>query len=314
MKYLPALITLSIFLVSCANQNPTPQIIEVTRIVEVTQAVTPQTTPTPNVAQMLFPADCLTPQPGVDYRLYKLHNFKMIGLCSFIEPSPDGRYLAYSTMTCESGPTPPVCGEAVKVFELNSQEEKLVYLATEKEKKLVSGLAWSSTGDLVIIRTDINSPIDTWVISWPPPSTKKIIPGGVIQWNASRSAFFTDRGAGPGACGGIVSGFDFTSRKVFPDIAASLGLDTVNIEVYRNIWWEKDSSILLLITPMVYDEQKQDDKFLPTIAGKITLTPLGPEYNTIASSATEDFYFVDTNDGGFSVQSKPYKVHYCFGG
>ena len=313
MRNVPAMIALSLLLVSCANQNPSPQIIEVTRIVEVTQVVTPLIPLTPNVAQMFFPADCLTPQPGLDYSLYKLHNIAMIGWCSFMETSPDGHYLAYSTMTCINGTDPLLCGEVVKVLEVNSQEAKLVYFINEGEKRLVSGLDWSSTGDLVIIRTDINSPVDTWVISWPPPSTKTMIPGGLEQWNSSRSAFFTFRGAGPGACGGNVSGYDFVSGKLFPDIAANLGLDEASIQVYRNMWWDGDSTILLLITPMVYDELKQDDKFLPTLAGKITLTASGPEYTTIASSATDDFYFVNNVDGGYSVQSKPYKVQYCFG-
>lgn len=308
MRNIPVLIAISLFLVSCVKQNPTPQIIEVTRVVEVTQAVTPQISLTPNFAQMFFPAECLTPQPDIDYSRYKMYNIDMIGWCSFMKPSPDGQYLAYSTMTCISGATPP-CGEAVKVLEVNSQEAKLVRFIQEGEKRLVWGLDWSSNGDLVIIETDINSPVDTWVMSWPVQSTKTLVPGGLNQWNASRSAFFTFRGAGPGACGGNVSGYDFTSGKVFPDIAASLGLDGMDIQVWR---WDGDSTILLLITPMKYDEQKQDDKFLPTIAGKITLFPSGPEYSTIASSATEDFYFVNNADTGYSVQSKPYEERYCF--
>jgi hypothetical protein len=313
MRNIPVLIALTLFLVSCANQNPTPQIIEVTRIVEVTQTVTPQISLTPNFAQMFFPAECLTSQTGIDYSRYKIYNIEMIGWCSYIKPSPDGQYLAYSTMTCISGPTPPPCGEAVKVLEVNSQEATLVLFIDEGEKRLVSGLDWSSNGDLVIIETDINSPVDTWVMSWPVRSIKTLVLGGLDQWNASRSAFFTFRGAGPGACGGNVSGYDFTSGKVFPDIADSLGLDRMDIQVYRNKWWDGGSTILLLITPMKYDEQKQDDKFLPTIVGKITLSPSGPEYSTIASSATEDFYFVNNIDTGYSVQSKPYEVRYCFG-
>ena len=312
MRNIPVLIALSLFLISCANQNPTPQIIEVTRIVEVTQAVTPQISLTPVFSQMFFPAECLTPQAGIDYSKYKMYNIEMIGWCSFMKPSPDGQYLAYSTMTCLSGPTPPPCGEAVKVLEMSSQEAEWVRFIDEGEKKLVWGLDWSSNGDLVIIETDINSPVDTWVMSWPVQSTKTLVPGGIKQWNDSRSAFFTFRAPGPGSCGGNVSGYDFTSGKVFPDIAASLGLDGVSIQVYRDMWWNDDFTILLLITPMKYDEQKQDDKFLPTIAGKITLFPSGPEYSTIASSATEDFYFVNNADTGYSVQSKPYEERYCF--
>lgn len=312
MRNIPVLFALSLFLVSCASQNPAPKIVEVTRIVEVTQAVTPQISPTPVSSQMFFPAECLTRQEGIDYSTYEIYNFEMIGWCTFMKPSPDGQYLAYSTMTCLDGTTPPPCGEAVKVLAMSSQEAEWVRLIEEEEKKVVAGLDWSSKGDLVIIETDINSPIDTWVMSWPVRSTKTVIAGGLKQWNESRSAFFTFRAPGPGSCGGNVSGYDFTSGKVFPNIAASLGQDRVSIEVYRDMWWNEDSTILLLITPMKYDEQRQDDEFLPTIVGKITLFPSGPEYSTIASSATEDFYFVNNVDTGFSVQSKPHEERYCF--
>jgi hypothetical protein len=317
MRNEPALIALSLFLVGCAKQNPTPQITEVTRIVKITQAFTPQNTPEPTHAGIVFPADCLTQQPGVDYSPYNMYNIDMIGWCSFIKPSPDGHYLAFSTMTCLSGFDPMLCGEVVKVLEDNSQEAIQVHFIPDGSKRLVWGLDWSSTGNLVIIRTDINQPVDTWVIS-PPfkytlnPAAKAKIPGGLKQWNDSRTAFFTVRGNGPGACGGLVSGYDFTSEKVFPDIESILGFDEMSIQVYRDKWWNEESSILLLITPMEYDIQKQDDKFLPTIAGKITLTPSGPEYITIARSDTEDYYFVNV-DTGYSVRSKPYETNYCFG-
>jgi hypothetical protein len=278
-----------------------------------TRTPLPLSTATPNAARMFFPAECLTRQPGVDYGLYNRHHIDLIGWCSFVQPSPDGSYLAYSTMACVTGPTPAPCGEVVRVLQVNSEEAKLVYFISDGSKRLVDGLEWSSTGDLVIINTDINQPVDTWVISWPPPSTKTIIPGGVRQWNSSRTAFFTVLGAGPGACGAWVSGYDFKSKKAFPDMAVTLGFDGMTAQVYRNMWWEGDSSVLLSITPMQFDETRQDDKYLPTIVGKITLTPSGPEYTTLASSDTRDFYFVDDGAGGYSVQSKPYEEQYCFG-
>jgi len=311
-----ALIALSLILGSCTKQNITPQIAEVTRIEEVTQLLTPQFKPEPTIARMEFPMECLTAQPEIDYSLYDIYNIDMIGWCSFMELSPDGHFLAFSTMTCIDEFDPMLCGEVVKVLEVNSRDAIQVHFIPEGSKRLVWGLEWSSTGNLVIIRTDINHPIDTWVINQPfmytlNPTAKAKIPGGLKQWDGSRTAFYTVRGDGPGACGGIVSGYDYTSEKVFPDIAAILSLDSMSVEVYRNMWWDGESSILLVITPLEYDEQKYDDKFLPTIAGKITLTPSGPEYTTIASSATEDYYFVNDADSGYSVKSKPYEVHYC---
>ena len=309
MRRLLIFVTLALLLTVCAGPMASTATLAPTN----TRTPPPLPTPTPNAARMFFPAECLTRQSGVDYGLYNRHHVDLIGWCSFVRPSPDGRYLAFSTMGCLNGPTPAMCGEVVKVLEVNSEEATLVHFIDEGSKKLVSDLQWSSTGDLVIIRTDINQPVDTWVISWPPPSTKTIISGGLQKWNSSRIAFFTVLGAGPGACGGWVSGYDFTSKKAFPDIPATLGLDRMSVQVYRDMWRDTDSSILLLITPMSFDEQRQDDKYLPTIAGKITLTPSGPEYTTIASSGTQDFYYVDNPDGGYSVQSKPYVARYCFG-
>ena len=306
---------LCLLLGSCARQNPAPKIVEVTRIVEATPAAIPQITPAPNAAHMLFPVECLTPEPGVDYSPYSMYNIDTIGWCSFVRPSPDGRYLAYSTMTCMSGPTPGVCGEVVKVLEVNSDESRVAHFIEQGSKRLVDGLQWSATGDLVIIRTDIDQAVDTWVVSWPPASTKlatkAIIQGGLKQWNSPRTAFYTFVGAGPGGCGGIVSGYDFTSQKPFPDIAAILGLDSMRAEVYGDTWWDGESSILLSITPMKYDEERQDDKFLPTIAGKITLTASGPEFTTLASSPTQDFYFVRSEEKGYLITAKPYQVRYC---
>jgi hypothetical protein len=147
------------------------------------------------------------------------------------------------------------------------------------------------------------------------PERKAKVPGGINQWNGSRTAFVTTSWGHTGDCNNTFSGYDFTSKKVFPDIAAMLGLDPANLRIlsspYTTTWWDGDSSVLLLITPMEFDEQMQDDKFLPTMAGKITLTPSGPEYTTIASSANEDFYFIPAGNG-YSIQSKPYEAQYCF--
>jgi hypothetical protein len=316
MRKETALIAMSLFLAGCAGQNPTPQIIEVTRIVEVTRAPSPQITPALEKSRMEFPAECLTRQGEIDYGSYETYDLDLVGWCSFVEPSPDGRFLAFSTMTCISGSDPVLCGEAVKVLEVNSQDAIQVHFIPKGSKRLVWGLEWSSTGDLAIIRTDINQPVDTWVISRPfqytiNPEAKAKIAGGLKQWNSSRTAFYTARGGGPGACNSLVSGYDFTGEKVFPDIAALLGLENMNVQVYRDMWWERDPSILLLVTPLEYDDQRGDDKFLPTIAAKITLMPSGPEFTTIAGSATEDYYFGNAADGGYSVKSKPYAVRYC---
>jgi hypothetical protein len=289
---------------------------EVTRIVEVTQAQTPQNTPAPENPRMEFPAECLTPQAGIDFGIYETFDLDLIGWCSFVEPSPDGRFLAYSTMTCISGFDPMLCGEAVKVLEINTRDAVQVHFIPAGSKRLVWGLEWSSAGDLAIIRTDINGPVDTWVINPPfqytvdPAATAKI-PGGLQRWNGSRTAFYTDRFDGPGSCGSLISGYDFTSRTVFPDLAAILGLGNLRVQVYREMWGEDESSIFLLITPLAFDEERGDEKFLPTILGKITLTPSGPEYTTIAGSATEDYYFGNAAGGGYSVNARPYTVHYC---
>jgi hypothetical protein len=316
MKNATALAAVSLFLAGCAGRNPAPQIMEVTRIVEVTQAQTPQNTPAPENPRMEFPAECLTPQAGIDFGIYETFDLDLIGWCSFVEPSPDGRFLAYSTMTCISESDPMLCGEAVKVLEINARDAVQVHFIPAGSKRLVWGLEWSSTGDLAVIQTDINHPVDTWVISQPftntlNPMAKAIIPGGLKKWNGPRTAFYTVLYDGPVSCGSLVSGYDFTSGKIFPDIAEILRLSNLKVQVYREMWWEGEASILLMITPLEFDEERGDEKTLPTILGKITLTPSGPQYTTIAESRTEDYYFGDAEGGDYSVNIKPYTAHYC---
>jgi len=90
----------------------------------------------------------------------------------------------------------------------------------------------------------------------------------------------------------------------------------VNILPYNSAynstdWWIGNNEIPLYITPLEYDPQKEDYKFLPTMVGKITLTPAGPEYTTLAASTTESFSIVFTPDDDYSARPKTYQPFYC---
>ena len=278
-----------------------------------------QLLPVPPAGSMFFPSECLTRQPGIDYWRYEWLGVKGLGGCSYIAPSPDGQTLAYAALACI---TAVDCGEVVRLLQAGSRQPRLALFIDNREKQWVGALDWSANGELVVVLDDINQPVGTEVITLPAdPGQEALVQakvfGGLAGWNASRSAFVTYWGAGPGGCGSLVSGYDFTTGQIFPDIALSLGLDPYDLIVqsgsytHPSNWWAGEDRIPLLITPLEFDEQRQDYKYMPTLAGMITLTASGPVYATLASSASEDFSFVQTAEG-YALSSKPYEIRYCF--
>jgi hypothetical protein len=320
MRDLSAFILLSIFLTSCASLVPAPQTIEVTRQVEITRLVT--VSPEPLPARMFFPEECLTRHPGVDFSRYDWFS-ETIGGCSYLSPSPDGQTVAYSTMVCleETG----TCGEAVRVLKIGEEKPVTVAFAALGEKWWVGYLGWSSTGDLVFTWNDINSGIATYIEGnffvedlTSRPAAAQLVPGGLKLWNKTKTAFFTEFSTGEGWCDARISGYDFNTGQLFPDIPALLGLDGIAVkivysDVALNNRWRTDTEIRLLITPQEYDESRDDYKFLPTLAGVITLTPSGPVYTTLGSSATENSYFHSLGQDDYEVRTTPYEVKYCQG-
>jgi hypothetical protein len=75
--------------------------------------------------------------------------------------------------------------------------------------------------------------------------------------------------------------------------------------------WRNDTEIRLLITPQEFDESRNDYKFLPTMAGVVSLTPDGPAYTTLGSNAMENFYFYPIGQDNYEVRTTPYEVKYC---
>ncbi|MHC1782315.1 MAG: hypothetical protein AB9891_06050 [Anaerolineaceae bacterium] len=318
------LVLLSFVLSGCAVTPPTPQtvevtrIVEATRIVEITEEVTPQTGPTLPPA-MAFPADCLTRQPGMDYSVYDWLEIQTIGGCSYLSPSPDGKYLAYSTRVCLDAST---CGEAVRILAAGASDAVTIQFMPCARKRWVASLGWSSTGELAVSYNNINSGAGVYVFGEPFDEDQAegvMVTGGALrQWNENRTAFVTFGALGGGYCDARVGGYDFATGKAFPDIAAILGRDPLELNIlpfnssYQSTnWWIGKDEIPLLITPLDYDPAKEDQKFLPTMVGKITLTPAGPEYTTLAGSATESYSITFAPDDSYSAQPKPYQVRYC---
>ena len=318
-KFFDLFLFLFIF-ASCVAKPITPVVQDVTRVIEVTRLITEQNS---WPSEMQFPAECLSRQPGVDYFQYDWLYSTTIGGCSFIVPSPNGRYIAYSTLICFSQED---CGEAVKVMGMNSPKSKIVQYLPKGEglvgKSWVANISWSFQGDLVISHNNIDGGTGVYIYSEPFVENigrgEKTVTGGIRDWNKPKTAFTTFAGSLPGSCDTEFSGYDFKSKKVFPDISTLLGLlpeELMIIPVDTNIknanWWIDNSTIYLQITPLQFDEEMQDYKLLPTIAGKILITSEGPKYTTISSSSTEDFYF-KLEEKGFSLLSKPYSSKYCY--
>jgi hypothetical protein len=319
-------VMLFLLLPGCANSTPMPQTIEVTRIVEATRIVEMIKEVTPQLGQnlppaMTFPADCLMRQPGVDYSVYDWLKFDLIGGCSHISPSPDGKYLAFSTRVCTDAEM-SLCGEAVKIMPSGSTDAVIIQIVPAHSKMWVSSLGWSSTGELAVSYVNINGGAGVFVFGEPFVENREegvaVTGGDLRQWNESRTAFVTFGAIGHAYCDARVGGYDFVTGKAFPDIAAILGKDPLELNVlpfnssyYSTDWWVGENEIPLLITPLEYDSQKEDYKFLPTMVGKISITPNGPEYTTLASSFSESYSIVFAPGDVLSTQPKTYQPRYC---
>ena len=331
MKIRSALILLMVFLAGCAGQVPTPQRVEVTRQVEVTRPVqvtrqvevTRIVTGTPEPTRMFFPTDCLTRQPGLDFTLYDSLYSETIGGCSFLAASPDGKTLAFSAMTCLENAGE--CGEAVKVLKVGDAKPLTIAFSPASALLWVGYLGWSSTGELVFDWNSTTGGVGTYIVEpvfleslVSRPVTARLVPGGLFQWNSSKTAFVTYFTAYERSCDNQLSGYDLTSGKLFPDIPAALGLNDTYVRIMpidSNLKdsWDTDTQIDLLITPLEYDYAKQDYMFLPTLAGRITLSTTGPVYTTLGSGTGLNFYFAGAK-GSRTVESTPYTVQYCHGG
>jgi hypothetical protein len=332
-----ALTVLALLLSGCSALTPTPQMVEVTRLVEVTRvtqptppAETPAPPPTsapaaaPADPQMLFPADCVKRQEGIDYWLYDWRSLVTIGGCGFLAPSPDGKYLAYTILTCPD-PEANTCGEAVKILSAGSDQPVTINYLPQKDKTWVIYLGWSADNWLVISHGRIDGGVGTYVLSEPfSPSSGPIenakarLSGGLAEWNQPRNAFVTVGYTENPTCVNSFSGYDFISHQPFPDVTAELGLPNPEARIeprqmHPMKWFEAgERLILLLVTPLEFDPAKNDNKFMPRITAQIRLAPEGPVVENLGSSPTEDFSFVPgVGDSGFMGQPAPYQAHYC---
>lgn len=267
---------------------------------------------------MLFPNECLHRQSTIEYSYYEYLFPMNLGECTMLVPSPDGKYLAYSFPTClDNG----LCGEAVNVLAEYSDTPITIQINSGRAE-WIRKISWSKFGDLVVAH--VISDLVGEVYIYRAPFIEKLsegaptVEGDMKDWNREKSAFTTFSYREMGKCDTVFSGYDLKSRKIFPDIPRILGYSPENIKIIpvdTNIlhanWWVDNATIYLLITPLEYDEEKQDYKYLPTIAGQIKITTEGPTYATIAEKPNENIYL---EIGSYELKSKPYKIEYCLGG
>jgi hypothetical protein len=191
MRNISAILILLFVLTSCKNPSDTPNIREITRIVEVTKLISEQES---SLSGIQFPPECLTRQPGIDYTLYDWLYSTTIGGCSFLVPSPNGKYIAFSTLICLSKEE---CGEAVKVLGLNSEKSIIIqYIPRDKillaTRKWVANISWSFRGDLVISHNNIDRGTGVYIFSEPFVENmgdgEETVNGGIhyICWICSR--------------------------------------------------------------------------------------------------------------------------------
>jgi len=306
-----------LFSAACSSQIQSPVTVEVTRLVKQTVVVTATALPeTATVApaaapiRMNVPAECVARQENVPDGRYAWFHYDF-GACRLFSLSPDGQQLAYVTPALWQDPQ-GLPNEAVRIYSNLTGKTQQAYVV-KASKTWIHGLAWSNTGQLLFSMGGINAESDTLIYDPKLDQVTESIKGGLGKWNGPRTALYSILGYGEADCRSVLSGYDFSKNKAFPDLFTALDVPPGLQMMIKPVAWETDDRLLLEITLLQGDPAKFDYKLLPTIAGVIELTAEGPVYKTLSSKKTQDSLFSLLNDK-YQVVLQPYKPSHCLDG
>lgn len=296
-----ALLMSMVLFAGCVSQAPlTPQATETAAV----QTATPSATP-PDIASLLSDR-CEQPwedTPDFKYPIEYIERYDENG-CKLPVFSPDRTYLAYVTLARDQEQETYV--DTVRLVRSDTGEDFVVFVAGQLCP--VDGLEWSPTGQLVFREALWEDGEIAFIVD---PASRSVAGamrldgGGLLQWNAERTAVY---GAYSGIFGADVcihdlGGYDFAHARRFPDFYAIYGLpteddvfgmvypvgDALSVEPYG---WDEDGTLLwVTVTPLTLDENTYDYELAPRQAGVLTFSDDGITFLTLAADPRFDYSF-----------------------
>lgn len=259
----------------------------------------------PQIATLL-PAECA--QLGVNVYADFLWQYDGKG-CKLPLLSPDGKYLAYVTLTQQNNESEGYFVDTVRVLAVGKNgQEKDVYIVPRLG--YIEMLEWSPLGQLIIWESIWEGP---WVIFVYDLTTDEILAqmradrDTTLQWNQQQTAFYVSRSGGYGAdnCVKELAGYDFESRSRFPDFYEVFNIkkrdddpfgipygleDNLYIEPFG---WSPDGKYLwLTVTPLNWKGNGTYGYDVgPSQAGVIEISATGVTYKVLASDVHFDYIF-----------------------
>lgn len=246
--------------------------------------------------------------------------------CKLPVLSPDGKYLAYVTLSRQNTTQGVYFTDTVKVITLekNNPEKEM---HTSLKKNYISQLEWGPNGELMIWEA-------VWEGSWAlfiyntftsmllaKMKTDQL----TLQWNIQHTAFYVVHTGdyGKDTCVSELGGFDFQTNSTFPDLYGIFNIErreedlfgipystSDNLRVDPFSWSLDGKKLWLAITPLEWKgNEVYEYQIKPIQAGVLQLSKTGMTYTSLAADANSSYLFQGQSDP--KIISKPYLPKVC---
>ncbi|MBL8079539.1 MAG: hypothetical protein JNM55_16355 [Anaerolineales bacterium] len=247
--------------------------------------------------------------------------------CKLQTVSPEGRYLAYVTLSRQSdgkGAYDTDTVEVINMEEIDSEKE----IHTSIRRDYIEKLEWSPYGESLMVWESV------WEGHWA-LFVYDLQTGGELakmrtddlnmKWNKQNTAFYvTHTGRyGRDVCVSVLAGFDFQTKKAFPNFLDEFQVSEIEVDLFgmpysiSNTvtitpfgWNPGGTELHLAATPLTWlGDEKYQYELQPRQVGIIQLSESGPIYISLAADPSLDYSFEENVD--LKINLEPYKGGHC---
>lgn len=280
----------------------------------------PEKTETPNVAPSPFEVDSLLPAECNQVLMYDNYPYTM-NECKLPMVSPDGKYLAYTTLVLQMVNEGVYPLESIRVMEIKTGQYEGVHVV--KPRNHIGFIEWSLSGKLIFWESSVEGPGVLFVydpVALEMLAAMRAYRGTALQWNIQRTAFYSARSGGYGAdnCVGELNGYDFQYNHPFPDLYEVFNVektkegdppydyvvgDSFAIEPFG---WSQDGKHLWVSVAFLDWQGETKNEYLvgPRQVGVFELSDTEVRYITLAADDHLDYFFEGPStdpDIGFQI-------------
>jgi hypothetical protein len=238
--------------------------------------------------------------------------------CKLPTLSPDGKSIAYITLSRQSDSTGPYFSDTLRVLNLENDSERDIFAVIEVDT--IENVEWLQSGELLVWENVYEG--GHWLLYIYEPVSGQLLAKMAtddlsLHWNNQKDTFYvTHYGSyGNTTCIGELDGYDFKGDTSFPDIKEILwpqqsvdSPEELDIEPFA--WSEDGKRLWLTVTPLFIGKDETGQfEVGPSRAVLMEFSKNGIEVIELASDPASDFSFAQP--GSPEVISSPYQLKYC---